>query len=222
MARDPNFDEAGYHARQIKKNIEAAQAAFDAGFAAEARRKEAQASVSRAYYHARQLCWGQLLDDFPAFQDADGVWQRAEPFAALDDAFPFDLHLWRPKHAAILANRYPLFVALVSELSELRAAIKEAMVEPKPVREDHPLLIQAREAAGIDPAKLRQRYEDTLDLGRKLKGLPVSVHRVFCSNYAGSRWIRLDWYLRGRRTPFSIIAAAYDTLVREGTIKEDD
>ena len=39
-------------------------------------------------------------------------------------------------------------------------------------------------------------------------------------NYAGTEWVRLDWYLKGRRVQFSVVAAAYDRLVREGVIIE--
>jgi hypothetical protein len=57
--------------------------------------------------------------------------------------------------------------------------------------------------------------------GEPLKGLPVSVNRVFCGNYAGTTWVRIDWFLSGNRVPFSTVAAAYQTLVDEGVIVED-
>src|SRR4029077_14816759 len=105
------------------------------------------------------------------------------------DAMPFDLHLWRAKHAEALAA-LPAFVADVEALVDLRAAIKAAPVEPKPARVDHPLLVAARSTAGLHLVALRDRrvkqYTDALDLGRTWKALPASVHRVFCCNYAGT------------------------------------
>ena len=143
---------------------------------------------------------------------------------------PMDLHVWKPKVAAKFAA-YPEFVADCDALADLRAAIKVAPVEPKPVREDHPLLVLARKEpeSFVDlNRRLQGEYRDALDLGRTLRdrkgapleGLPVNVHRVFCANYGGTTWVRLDWFLSGRRVAFSVIAAAYDALVREGVIVE--
>jgi hypothetical protein len=193
---------------------------LEAGFASEARRKEALGWLSRAYERARRAFSDQLLEGFPA--DPDGV--RASPFEELYWGVPMELHQWRPgKHGALFAA-YPAFAAQAYELTEIRDAIKAAMVDPRPAGTDHPLLTLAK-TAEVDLAALRERrartYRDTLDMGRRLGGLPVSVSRVFCANYGGTSWVRLDWYLRGKRTPFSIIAAAYDALVREGSIKED-
>jgi hypothetical protein len=202
----------------VTNHADQAAALLAAGFASEARRKEALDLLNRAYSRMRDGLLNVLIAEYPA--DADGV--RAHPFEDLYWAVPMDLHLWKPRHADLLKD-YPDACAQAAALTELRAAIKAAMVDPKPPRQDHPLLTFAK-TANVDPAALRERrsgeYRDALDLGRKLGGLPASVHRVFCANYGGTTWVRLDWYLRGKRTPLSVIAAAYDQLVREGTIKE--
>jgi hypothetical protein len=191
---------------------------LSAGFPSEARRKEALGYLNRAYSQMREKLSDVLLTQYPA--DADGV--RADPFEELYWGVPMDLHLWKPRHADLF-KAYPGAVTEAAALIELRDAIKAAVIEPKPVREDHPLLTFAK-TANVDLAALRDRrsgeYRDALDLGRKLNGLPVSVHRVFCANYGGTTWVRLDWFLSGKRTAFSVIAAAYDQLVREGSILE--
>jgi hypothetical protein len=215
-----------YNTRRAAECADKAAALLEAGFASEARRKEALDYASRAYQNGRDAARDTLL---PGLWNAEGT-ERDEAVLALLDAMPFDLHLWRAKHAQALASACPAWVAQVAALVELRAAIKAAPVEPRPVAQEHPLLVEARKTMGVDLAALRDRrvaqYTDALDLGRTLRdrkgeplqGLPVYVHRVWCCNYAGTVWVRLDWELNGRRVPFSTVAAAYDTLVREGTI----
>jgi hypothetical protein len=197
-----------------------ASALLAAGFASEARRKEALALVSRAYDRLHRALLDQLIEQFP--RDDDGV--RAEPFEDLYWGHPSELHLWKPRHIEQF-RAYPEVVAEAKALFLLRGEIKAALIDAKPVRQDHPLLVFAR-SANVDLAALRERregeYRDALDLGRKLAGLPVNVHRVFCCNYGGAQWVRLDWYLSGKRTAFSVIAAAYAKLVEEGVIVEGE
>ncbi|HEY1878448.1 MAG TPA: hypothetical protein VGG68_00800 [Caulobacteraceae bacterium] len=193
---------------------------LEAGFASEARRKEALGWTSRAYETARRALCDLILANFPA--DADGV--RKAPFEELYWGIPMELHQWRPGKHGALFGAFPAFVEQAANLLELRDAIKAAVVDPRPPRTDHPLLAEARISAEAEAAlqtRHARTYQDTLDMGRRLGGLPVSVNRVFCANHGGTVWVRLDWYLRGERTAFSIIAAAYDQLVREGAIKED-
>lgn len=211
--------------------MQKAVVAFDAGFAAEARRKEALAQVNRAFEAVREIVHQALLGEErgpePDYEFTRPNWND------LYYDFPNYPNLWKPKHDALYAE-WPEQVAQAKRCIELRDAIRAAQIAPKPVREDHPLLAMAKadarkiwEQIEARAEKQRQDYEDTLDLGRKLaeragaqiEFLPVSVHRVFCANYAGSEWLRLDWYLRGRRVAFNVIAGAYDQLIREGVIK---
>jgi len=203
---------------EIERKTDAATAALARGFFSEANRKDALASVTRAFDGLNEALRDELLNTYPHREDGE----RGEVFEALYWSQPA-AHNWNAKAAARFAA-YPDYCAKAEALAALRAEIKAAPVEPKPVREDHALLIEVRKNAPTpeELSKLRgEQYSDTLDLGRKLKGLPVSVHRVFCMNYARTTWVRFDWYLRGNRVPFSIIAAAYEQLVREGTIVEE-
>ena len=192
-----------------------AAAMLAAGFASEAKRKLALRTLSAAWEALRDNISDALLAD----RDTEAGMSQA--LTDLYYALPFDLHHWRPKHSA----DHPAWAEQVEALVDLRAAIKAAPVEPTPPREDHPILVAARDAVGVDLEALRDRrvkqYTDALDLGRKLGGLPVYVNRVWCQNYARTVWVRLDWFLEGRRVPFNTIAAAYDRLVREGVIKPD-
>jgi len=215
-------EERAYHARRYAEMADRATAALAApSFTAASRQKEALAFVGSAYDHlrsiavhdARHAAWARMPEGarFAEYTDAEE--------AILD--MPFGLHQWRAKHSAACPEQAEAVESLVA----MREAIKAMPIEPKPVREEHPLLRVARDEAGVDLDALRNRtmkqYQDALDLGRKFKGLPVSVYRVFCVNYAGTTWLRLDWYLRGQRVPFNTIAAAYEQLVREGTIVEE-
>jgi hypothetical protein len=212
----PAFDRPAYLAAKAAKLPTQAAAALEAGFASEAGRKQALADLNRAYEALRDIERDKLL---PGLWNAEGT-ERDETVMTLLDAIPFDLHQFRAKATEALASR-PAFIAEVQALAALRAEIKAAPVEPRPPREDHPLLRAARADIEAIQAKRLGDYQDALDLGRRFKGLPVNVHRVFCGNYAGTRWVRMDWFLSGNKVAFNIIAAAYDKLVREGTIVEE-
>lgn len=220
-------------ANTYEAQMQAAGAAFDAGFASEASRKAALATVTRAFEALGATVRGELLKD-----ERDDDNQLNPASKALYWSFPDYPHHWNAKAAAAFGERFPEICAQAQACADLRAAMKDATVAPRPApAEDHPLLALAKADAKTvwdrieaQAEKRRADYSDTLDLGRQLaatkgaplEGLPVSVHRVFCGNYAGTRWLRLDWYLSGRRVAFSVVAAAYDTLVREGTIKGED
>lgn len=208
-------ERTAYNTKLHAERTDAAAALLAAGFASEAKRKAALDTLSAG--------WRALRDNISAalLADRDTEAGMSQALTDLYYALPFDLHHWRSKHSA----DHPAWAEQVEALVDLRAAIKAAPVEPKPAREDHPLLVIARVVPdALDWESLRDRrvrqYADALDLGRRLGGLPVNVHRVWCVNYAGTEWVRLDWYLKGRRVQFSVVAAAYDRLVREGVIIE--
>jgi hypothetical protein len=216
-------EEAAYHSRRMADQIERATAAIAAGsFTSAARQKEALGHLNSAYEHLRSMAHGVAVqagwDRMPEGARI-AEWTDAEQ-AILD--MPFGLHQWRPKHSAACPEQ----AEGVESLLAMRDEIKAMPIDPRPVREDHPLLIEARKEAGVDLAALRDRrvkqYQDALDFGRTFGGLPVGVTRVWCRNYAGTVWVRLDWHMNGRRVPFNTIAAAYDKLVREGSIIEED
>lgn len=48
-----------------------------------------------------------------------------------------------------------------------------------------------------------------------VKGLPLHCDYVYCSNQFGTHWIRIDWYLSGRKTAFNSIMAACEQVKAE-------
>lgn len=199
-----------------------AQTAFDAGFKSEAARKLALNELTRAFeYGVRKPIHAKLL--------AIPHHKRGEGWNELYYGAPDYPHAWTAK----VADRYidhPEARDFAAECVELRNAIKAATIAPRPPVEDHPLLTKVRKTFMDEMKARRANFDNIIDIsraiagkrGEPLKGLPVSVRGHYCQNYGGTTWVRLDWYLRGERTAFSVIAAAYDQLVREGVIVEED
>lgn len=105
--------------RLVRYQDLAAQA-HAAGFASEAKRKEALDYTNRAYEIARGVHHELLRSEFP-WNEATRSYPQA--YYDLSDIAPYGLHQWRPKHAAQLAA-YPDFVAKVTSLAALRDGIK--------------------------------------------------------------------------------------------------
>jgi hypothetical protein len=207
-------------AASAQRRTDAAIAALAQGFKSEANRKAANADIARAFDDLTSNLRDELIAAYPTRNEDEAV---GVEFNALYWHLPAGAHVWNAKAAARFAA-FPDYCAKVEALAALRVEIKAAPIEPKPVREDHPLLVEARKNAPSFAelnAKRGEQYRDALNIGRVFKGLPVSVNRIFCVNYAGTQWMRLDWFLNDRRVPFSVIAAAHDQLVREGVIKEE-
>lgn len=199
-----------------------AQTAFDAGFASEAARKGALVELTRAFeYGVRRPIHAALL--------AIPRDERGESWDDLYYGAPDYPHAWTAKVAARYLD-HPEARDFAAECVELRNAIKAATIAPRPPVEDHPLLVSIRKTFLEEMAARRASFDNIIDVsravsgkrGEALKGLPVSVRGHYCQNYGGTTWVRMDWYYRGERTAFSIIAAAYDALVREGVIVEED
>lgn len=203
--------------RTFETYIAQAAAAFDAGFASEAARKNALADLGRAYDRAREDFMHALIAEHP---HVDGV-GRGDLFETLYWGVPMYVHIWGPKQDALFAA-YPDLLAKVAECRDLRAAIKAADVAPRPVRVDHPAAVRVQKTLAEMMAARNVSYIAAVDLGHVLGRLPVSCAGHYCRNEGGTTWVRVDYYLRGRRTAFAVIAAAYDALVRDGTIVEEE
>lgn len=194
---------------RFDRNVARASEAFDAGFASEAKRKEALGYVNSAFDALTDAMRSALLDN------------RPENFDALYWGAPMYPHQWTAKHCALFAA-YPEFVAQAQSCRDLRDAMKAAPVAPKaaPV-EEHAAVVTVRKSLQEQMDAMRARYTQVVNVGRILGGMPVSVRGFYCQNEAGTVWVRMDWYFHGRRTSQNVILAAYDTLVREGVIKPE-
>lgn len=114
-------------ARDYESYMERAKALLAAGFPNKARRKEANEFASRAYEAVRDEMFRALC--LVPHEERDEAWE------AMSDACVFQLSQWRPKHAALLVDRFPEQVAKIQEASSLRGSIAAA-----PEAEKAPLL----------------------------------------------------------------------------------
>jgi hypothetical protein len=184
----------------------AAAEAFDRGFSSEAARKSALAQINRAWeMNAETIREDLLRVDHAARDDA---W-RAHYWS-----FPDYPHQWTAKAATMFAG-WPAQAAKAAELAELRAAVKAAPIERLAPVEAHPRAAAAQRAMSDELARIRANVTHAVELGRIFEGLPVSASGHYCQNAGGTAWIRVDYYLAGRRTALGVILAAADRLERE-------
>ncbi len=136
---------------------------------------------------------------------------------------PYSLaHIRAAKHETVFGEYWNR----VNELVEMRDAIKAL-----------PILVRQPKEEGLEQKIRRTILEEItarkekFDIAKRIvelfgvftkdeRGLdvvllPVSVHHVYCRNYFGTHWIRIDWYLSGEKTPLNTIMAAADQVKRE-------
>jgi hypothetical protein len=193
------------NSRSYEFNVDRATAALEAGFATKAAQKDALADVATAYFRVREIASEAAL-------------------AAKDDAtywgLPFDIHQVREaKHAAFFGEEW----SRVAFLVDLRNAIKSSEIVrvESPNKAETELRARVERTISEEMARIGKQYADAIDLGRILKGLPVSANSHYVTNEFGTTFIRTFWYLNGELTRFNVIAAAYEALVHEGTIVEN-
>lgn len=183
--------------------------AFAAGFSSQAQKKAAMSDLNRAF----ECALDTLFDLAAASHGAEAL-----------DALPFDLHHWRPKHAEFAAKFDAGLTETVNRLAELRETFKAAVVVP-PVKNEEATkakVLETRVLGAINMDKIKADYAHALDLGYKLGDLPVTLRIVYCQNLHGTQYTRPIWYLNGQVTRFNVIAAAYQKLVDDGVIVEDN
>lgn len=138
---------------------------------------------------------------------------------------PFGLHQVREaKHKEVFGDFWERVEALV----ELRAQVKAVPVGTFPRKEE---TVEAKIARTVreeieankekfDVAKriieLFGKWVFDEKLGKEIAKFPISVNHVYCQNYFGTTWVRIDWYLSGRRTPFNMIMAAAEEFIQKG------
>lgn len=174
-------------------------AVLDAGEGSKTKIKEATDALNRFYE--------ELLEKANEADNMAKVWER-----------PFGLHQVRPKHEEF----FPADIWVkVQELVETREIVKAlpvvarvAKVNPEQVIRKSVIEMIEKNRANFDITKA------TLDalvefVGDEtfVKGVGVQGH--YCQNYFGTKWIRYDWYLQGRKVPFNHIMAAIDAIRAE-------
>lgn len=196
MSRTPDF------------YIDRANAAFALGFTSKAAQKSATDDLNRAHEACRQSIQNLVLAiDRDARTEAhDNVyWGLA------------DLHVWKPKHSALVLGTFPEAeptVRLIEQLVDLRAVIKAAPVVKAERKTDD------REAAVTqsvrDIMELRQaQYARGLELHDLFQGLPVTANVHVVTNQHGTTFLRAFYYMNGTLTPLNVILAVLQTKARE-------
>lgn len=176
--------------------------ALEAGFATKAAQKDALDDVSIAYRAVRYVVTEAFLDA----GEADRTWD-----------VPFDLHQVRgAKHAALFGAEWNRVALLV----DLRAAIKGAEIKRVENPNKAEVELKGRVIATIEEemARIGAQYAEAIDLGRTLKGLPVTARTHYVTNEFGTTFLRTFWFLNGKMVRFNVIAAAYEALIDEGAI----
>lgn len=187
------------------ENVARAEEALADGFSTKAQQKDALNFLSNAYFRLREVASQAALDA----NDDDAYW-----------ALPFELHQVREaKHAGFFGANWDRVATLVS----LREIIKSEEINRVEVDNSQRELRQRVERTIAEEMdRIGKQYAAALDLGRVLKGLPVTANSHFVTNRFGTTFVRTIWFLNGKLTRFNVIAAAYEALVDEGTIVEEE
>lgn len=226
--------------KQVDRTAKAA-AVVNAGSAIKAKIKEALEDLGRGFEAQRRVVMDALLDIFRQERDAgravivDGREQyeaggRMDLATQAYYAFPHDLHLYRDKHkaavAAVLGEDAPAGVfGTIENLFTLRLEVKAVEVvkferkEPGIEEKIKERVLKTFEQFAADR---RAQFDWATEIVRELnkdlpevKKMPVSCRPVYCRNDHGTTWIRIDWYFRGEKVAFNVIAAAAQTVADE-------
>lgn len=210
----------------VQDRIDAATAAFEAGFLSNAAKKRALEDLGRAYDEIRGEVMGEILKarGEVKYEEQGGLFiELATPEQKeLSDLYygvPSYLNQIRDRHLAVI-TRFSARSYLVRDLIALRQAIKDAEILPVPAKPESEARAETVRKSVIEIMEGRQaQYVHALELGRLFGGLPVSVNAHWVHGHKGARFVRHFFYLYGRLTPLNIIIAAAEQLEREKEAK---
>ncbi|AKF13646.1 hypothetical protein PHIN3_383 [Sinorhizobium phage phiN3] len=146
--------------------------------------------------------------------------------------FPFDLHNYRAKHRAAVEA-----VVGTEALAETFTTIEDLFALRLEVKAVEVVKFERKEAGAEEAIKdrvlksfeewLKDRKE-TFDWSKRIieefnkevptaedMKLPVSINPVYCRNFHGTTWVRIDWFLAGKKVPFQVIMGAAQTVADE-------
>lgn len=212
-------------AQKIDKAHAAAAALINAGQAAKVRIKEANEALGRAYDAIRGQHHDQVVTEARAAHPGDDQESLNAYWKALYARdLPYGLHQVRAaKHqaAAETTGNWERIAALV----ELREAVKALPIvtrEPKEPGPEELIKNRAMKSFAETIKEQRAKFDWAAEIMKSAKevkpgilALPISVQPVYCQNEYGTSWVRCDWYLRGEKTAFNIIAAAADAEMQK-------
>jgi hypothetical protein len=201
--------------------LEKAAELINAGETIKAKLKDAMESLNREYSKLHDKCHdAQITFANADFVLKDGGEARGKFFR--DNDLPFDLHQVRPE------KHKPIFVRWMSEdawnevqtLIDTREALKALPVVTKAPKEKSVeeivktrVLSTFKSQAENHKAQFNWAKAIIEEMNKELpeiKSMPVSVSHVYCSNYHGTSWLRVDWFFNGHKVAFNVIAAAVD------------
>jgi len=197
MSRTPDF------------YIDRANAAFALGFTSKSAQKSATDDLNRAH----EACC-QDIQNLVLVIDRDA---RTEAHNNVYWGLA-DLHVWKPKHSALVLGTFPEAeptVRVIEQLVDLRAVIKAAPVvkaERNPNAEREAAVTKSvREIMELRKAQ----YAHGLKLHDLFEGLPVHANVHVVTNQHGTTFLRAFYYMAGVLTPLNVILAVLQEKARE-------
>lgn len=223
-------------ARTVEFYVNRATESFSKGFSTKTAKKDALDDLNRAYDLIREQIFHHVLDLAAAkFPDFNGIFSAERTFTEEymmergnfinQYDLPFGLHQVREKHLEAVKDITDQ-VQTIRDLIELRSAIKDTEVAVREAKTEG--LEQKIRRTILEEITARKEKFDVAkrivelfgqfikdEDGRDVVLLPINVNHVYCMNMFGSHWIRIDWYLRGKKTAFNTIMAAAEQVQRE-------
>lgn len=217
--------------RTVEFYVNRATESFSKGFTTKSAKKEALDDLNRAYDLIREPIHDTAIKLALAAHPEVNTYQSFTPeIKAYYDAInvydmPFGLHQVRDRHLNAIKDITDQ-VKTIQDLIELRLAIKDSEVAVREAKTEG--LEQKIRRTILEEITARKEKFDVAkrivelfgeftkdEDGRDVVLLPLSVNHVYCMNMFGSHWIRIDWYLRGKKTAFNTIMAAAEQVQRE-------
>ena len=169
--------------------IAKAQELFNLGFTSKAKKKDATDQLNRAYYEARRATDADLRIEHPYFVDGEIIDREIyDAYLAKCDAYPMDLHNVRERH--LNEETFGKQTAIVTELFELRAAIKDAEIVPAAVSAEKLMIEEERKA-----------IKKIKDSGFRLDQY-ITTQWFDCVSHLGNPYVRVNWYQQFKLVSF--------------------
>lgn len=163
--------------------IAEAQELFNLGFTSKAKKKDATDKLARAYSEARYARDTELRLEREYYVNGVVDEVKYASFCKATDMYPMDLHNIRERH--LNEEIFGSHVAIVTELFELRAAIKDADLVPATVSEAKLIIEEERACA-------KAVKDDGFRLDQWL-----TTQWFDCVSHLGNAYIRVNWYKQG-------------------------
>lgn len=199
-----------------------AAAIVNAGAAIKSRIKEANEDLARAYEVAEEAIKSYYLNiDYDA-RHAD------QKKTDLYYTFPA-LHNFKEKHVDLIRAAYgdtfdADIIPQLQNLVALRAEVKAVEVVKMERKDNTEEKIKERALKSFEEwmkdrketfdwtKAIMSAFNEEVELADDVELKGVRINQVFCQNYAGTRWIRIDWFMMGRKVPFQIIMGAAEAV----------